>query len=116
MYIVFPPPGKPFALWSRELPPTAPAHCGSGWGTLGPAFTGVLQLETCLSTGPAATVLVVGPLRLAADLFMPGLLYRWAAGCQVELGYCCLQLLAAQMLAHQASQDWLLPQGRGDRL
>lgn len=41
-----PPPGKPFALWSRELPPVAPAHCGSGWGIQGPAFAGDLQLET----------------------------------------------------------------------
>lgn len=116
MYIVFLPLGKPFALWSGELPPVAPAHSGSGWGIQGPAFTGGLQLETCLSADPAATALIVRPLRLAADLFMRRLLYRWAAGRQGGLGYCCLQLFAAQMLAHQASQDQLLPQGRGDRL
>lgn len=63
MHIAFLPPGKPFALWSRELPPAAPAHPGSGWGPLGAAFPGGLQTETVpLSTGPAATAPAVGPL------------------------------------------------------
>lgn len=94
----------------------APAHRGSGWGIQGPAFTGGLQLETCFATGPAAIVLVVGPLCLAADSFMPGLLHRGAAGRQAGARVLLFAALCSPDAAHQASQDQLLPQGRGDRL
>lgn len=65
MHIAFLPPGKPFALWSRELPPAAPAHPGSGWGPLGAAFPGGLQTETVL--WPQRLQLGLCP---AADLFV----------------------------------------------
>lgn len=97
----------------------ASAHSGSGLGIIGTASLPIcLQMETVSpsSTRPTATMPVAGPLCPAADLCLcpvspiGGL--RGVGG--VRHSFChCLQ---PQLLACQASEGPLLPQGRGDRL